>query len=139
MKRTGSGAGDLRANPTEAHKRDGKSRRDDVVMHAKKRIAAEHGARRWAEVPEESRPALYELAQEAVLCWLHGTETSPGFAARHGFRVLDDPRVDAYRQHRIPRQSDTDIQLSTVDLAGTLEVIDAALLTRALLEPESGS
>ena len=33
---------ELRVNPTQAHKRDGRSCRDDVVMHAKKRIATEH-------------------------------------------------------------------------------------------------
>ena len=125
---------DLRVNPTQARKRDGKSRRDDVVMHAKKRIAAEHGAQRWSDVPEAHRPALYELAQEAVREWMCGDGSQIGLAARHGFRVLDDLRVDAYRQHRISRSSGAAISLSTVDLTGTLEVIDPALFTRALLE-----
>jgi CRISPR system Cascade subunit CasE len=125
---------DVRVNPTQAHRRAGKSHRDDVVMHAKKRIAAEHGAQRWSEIPEVHRPALYELAQEAVREWLCGDGSRTGFAARNGFRVLDDLRVDAYRQHRIGRGGETAISLSTVDLTGTLEVIDPARCTRALLE-----
>jgi CRISPR system Cascade subunit CasE len=125
---------DLRVNPTQAHKRDGKSYRDDVVMHAKKRIMAEHGARRWADVPAASRPALYQLAEQAVRAWL-GTGAEPGLAARHGFAVADEGlRVDAYRQHRLARSGDrTDITLSTVDLYGTLQVVDPLLFERALL------
>lgn len=124
---------DLRVNPTQAHKRDGKSFRDDVVMHAKKRIMAEHGARRWADVPAASRPPLYELAEQAVRAWL-GTADRPGLSARHGFAVGEDLRVDAYRQHRLAREGDKkDITLSTVDLAGTLQVIDALRFEQALL------
>ena len=124
---------DLRVNPTQAHKRDGKSFRDDVVMHAKKHIMAEHGARRWADMPAASRPPLYELAEQAVRAWL-GTADRPGLSARHGFAVGEDLRVDAYRQHRLARGGDDkDIALSTVDLSGTLEVIDALRFEQALL------
>ena len=123
---------DLRVNPTQAHKRDGKSRRDDVVMHAKKVIAAEHGVSRWAGVPEDRRPALYDLAGQAVRQWL-GDRSRPGLTARHGFHALDDLRVDAYRQHRMGRSGEAAISLSTVDLTGTLEVVDPAPFTSALL------
>lgn len=125
---------DLRVNPTQAHEREGKSRRDDVVMHAKKLITSEHGVARWAGVPEKARPGLYEFVGKAVGDWLRGADARPGIAARHGFRVQDDLRVDAYRQHRLPRQGKDDIRLSTVDLTGTLEVVDAARFTHALLE-----
>lgn len=124
---------DLRVNPTEARKRDGKSRRDDVVMHAKKRIAAEHGVTRWADVPETARRPLYELAYEAVSTWLGGAGGS-GLAARYGFRVADELRVDGYRRHRFAHRGLKDIELSTVDLGGTLEVTSAEPFERALLE-----
>lgn len=123
---------DLRINPTQAHKRDGKSRRDDVVMHAKKLIAAGHGVRRWSDVPEDHRPALYDLADHAVRRWL-GDRSGPGLAARHGFQALGDLRVDAYRQHRMSRRGAAAISLSTVDLTGTLEVVDPVRFTSALL------
>jgi CRISPR system Cascade subunit CasE len=123
---------DLRVNPTQSHKRDGKSRRDDVVMHAKKRILAERGVNRWADLPQGDRPSLYELADQAVRSWL-GEEVPAGFAARHGFRVLNDLRVDAYRQHRIARSGQAPITLSAVDLSGTLTVADSEEFTRALL------
>jgi CRISPR system Cascade subunit CasE len=122
---------DLRVNPTQAHRRDGKSRRDDVVMHAKKRILAENGVNRWADLPQDDRPALYELAHEAVQRWL-GDESPAGFAARHGFRVLNELRVDAYRQHRIARSGQAPIALSTVDLSGRLTVTNAENFARAL-------
>ena len=123
---------DLRVNPTQAHKRNGKSRRDDVVMHAKKRLLAERGVSRWADLPQADRPALYELADQAVRSWL-GDESPAGFAARHGFRVLDELRVDAYRQHRIARSGQAPITLSTVDLSGRLTVANSEKFTRALL------
>jgi len=123
---------DLRVNPTQAHKRDGKSCRDDVVMHAKKQILAERGLARWADIRPTDRPSLYELADRAVRGWL-GDSGPDGFAGRHGFCVMDDLRVDAYRQLRIERGGHQPIRLSTVDLAGTLTVTDAERFTRVLL------
>jgi CRISPR system Cascade subunit CasE len=123
---------DLRINPTRAHKRDGGSRRDDVVMHAKKEMAAAHGVARWRDVPESARPTLYELVDKAVRNWL-GDRSQPGYAARHGFLIPDDLRVDAYRRHQFQRQGAAPITLSTVDLTGVLEVTDADLFGDALL------
>jgi CRISPR system Cascade subunit CasE len=123
---------DLRVNPTQAHKRDGKSCRDDVLMHFKKQILAERGLERWAELSPSDRPALYELADRAVRNWL-GDSRPNGFAGRHGFCVHDDLRVDAYRQLRIARSGQMPISLSTVDLMGTLTVTDAERFTLALL------
>ncbi|MCS6944992.1 MAG: type I-E CRISPR-associated protein Cas6/Cse3/CasE [Sutterellaceae bacterium] len=123
---------DLRVNPTQAHKREGKSRRDDVVMHAKKRLLAEHGLARWGDLPPGERPSLYELSDQAVRKWL-GEAGRDGICARHGFSVMDDLRVDAYRQHRIARTGQKPILLSTVDLSGTITVIDPERFTRALL------
>lgn len=122
---------DLRVNPTQSRKRDGKARRHDVVMHAKKQALAERGLSRWADVPEIDRPTLYELAHGAVRAWL-GDRSQTGFALRHGFHVMDDLRVDAYRQHRIPRDGRGEITLSTVDLSGTLEVADPRRFAEAL-------
>lgn len=123
---------DLRVNPTQAHKREGKSRRDDVVMHAKKQLVAERRLARWADLPPTERPSLYELADQAVRKWL-GEAGPDGFAGRHGFRAMDDLRVDAYRQHQIARAGQKPIMLSTVDLSGTITVTDAERFTGALL------
>jgi CRISPR system Cascade subunit CasE len=100
-------------------------------MHAKKRIMAEHRALRWADVPAASRPPLQELVDSAVRDWL-GDPSRPAFASRHGFRVLDDLRVDAYRQHRFARGDAGLITLSSVDLSGTLEVAEPDLFVTAL-------
>lgn len=123
---------ELRVNPTRAHKRDGRAHRDDVVMHAKKRILTERGLTRWAELAQGERPPLYELVEQAVREWL-GSNGAAGFADRYGFRVGDTLRVDAYRQHRIERNGDKPIAFSTVDLSGDLVVTDADRFTRALL------
>jgi CRISPR system Cascade subunit CasE len=123
---------DLRVNPTQAHKRNGKSCRDDVVMHAKQQLLVERGLSRWADIGQAERPSAYELADRAVRAWL-GEAGTDGFAGRHGFCVTDDLRVDAYRQLRIDHGGQKPITLSTVDLSGTLTVTDAERFTRALL------
>ena len=65
---------------------------------------------------------------------LLGDSSRPAFASRHGFRVLDDLRIDAYRQHRISRGDAGRITLSSVDLSGTLEVTDPNLFVSALVK-----
>jgi len=107
---------------------------DDVVWLAKREIMQQHGVDKLAAVPPEHRPPLYDLVHQAVSGWFCGSEHEPGIAARHGFRVVADTlRVDAYRQHRLPRKGSAPIQFSTVDLSGVLEVEDAAAASDALL------
>lgn len=126
---------ELRVNPVQAHVRDGKSRRDDVVMHAKKKMAAQHGVSRWSAIPENVRPPLYTLVQQAVEAWLVGDADRPGIALRLGFRPVSGTlQVDAYRQHCIPRRNGNPIRISTVDLSGVLEVSEPDLCREALLK-----
>lgn len=117
---------------------DGITRRkeyDDVVWLAKCEIMKQHGVNKWAAVPPEHRVPLYDLVHQAVSRWFCDSECEQGIAARHGFRVVTDLlRVDAYRQHRIPRKGKdiAPIQFSTVDLSGVLEVVDVERATEAL-------
>lgn len=106
---------------------------DDVVMHAKREIIQHHGVARWSQVPREHRPETYELVHDAVSAWFCGGEGRPGIIDRHGFRAIPASlRVDAYRSHRLPRQPNSDIQLSTADLSGVLEVTDIERAVAAL-------
>lgn len=124
---------DLRVNPVQSREREGKAKRDDVVMHAKKQAAKNAGVDSWAEIRDENRPLLYELVHEAILNWLCGADGLAGLAARHGFSVdIGRLRVDAYRQHRLPGKKQ-DIRFSTVDLVGELEVTDTSKFHKALL------
>lgn len=127
---------ELRVNPVRSIRSDtgGRSTRHDVVMHAKKRLMAEHGADRWLQLQTEQTPSTYGLVHTTVADWLLGTDEKEGVAARHGFAVLDDSlQVDAYLQHRFPRREAKPISLSTVDLSGVLQVLDAERFRRALL------
>lgn len=125
---------DLRANPTRAHERDGKGKRDDVVVHAKKQLAAQCQKLRWSDVPDDSRPPLYALVHTTVTAWFAGDDGKTGVASRHGFQVMPETiQVNAYRQHYFRRRNGHDIHLSTVDINGVLEVIDPERARSALL------
>ncbi len=126
---------ELRVNPVQTHVRDGRSKRDDVVMHAKKQMTAQHGVTRWSAIPEDVRPPLYTLVHQAVMAWFGGEQDRPGLAARYGFRLVAETlQVDAYRQHRLHRRGGKPIQISTVDLSGVLEVGEPGLSRDALLK-----
>lgn len=114
---------DLRVNPVVTSKRDGKSRRDDVVMREKKRLLQERGLTRWADWKGNDRPAEYALIADACRDWLCGSrKTEPSRAEKAGFRLIDGTlRVDAYQQHKAGRK---DVRFSTVDLSGELELTD---------------
>ena len=130
---------ELRANPVVTHKVNGKSRRDDVVMHEKKRLLEAHGFKRWADWPDvdESKPALYELVQIRCLDWLERRAEQAGFRVltrefhdeEHGVREEKSVRVDGYAQHRTERK---DIRFSMVDFTGELEVTDALAFRKTL-------
>ncbi|WP_395788243.1 type I-E CRISPR-associated protein Cas6/Cse3/CasE [Aquimonas sp.] len=130
---------ELRANPVRSIRPEGadpkrRSKRHDVVMHAKKHLIAAHSAGTWSKLGDAERPALYPLVHEAVADWLLGNADRPGVAARHGF-ILDAPslQVDSYLQHRFPRGNKAPISLSTVDISGVLEVRDPLAFSNALL------
>ncbi len=131
---------ELRANPVVTHKVDGKSRRDDVVMHEKKCLLEARGFKRWADWPDddEAKPALYELVQNKCLAWLERRAELAGFHVlsqvqhdeEQGVREEKAVRVDGYTQHRAERK---DIRFSTVDFIGELEITNVLAFRKALL------
>lgn len=122
----------LRANPVVSDERDGKRKRDDVVMNAKKAIMAQHGVETWGEVPAAQATSLYELAEIHGLAWLTAAGKRNGFAP-------GEVEVGSYLRHRLKpgrrddRNSKNAIFLSTLDFAGELTVTDPALFQQALL------
>lgn len=118
---------ELRANPTVRHGRDGKSKRHDVVMEAKKLLLVERGVTRWADLPSSERPALYELVRQSCTKWLARRGSRLGFAIDEG-----SVAAEAYQQHG--EKSNREPQFSSVDFSGELTVTDPALLLPALYE-----
>ena len=118
---------DLRANPTVRHGRDGKSKRHDVVMEAKKALLAGRGFSRWADWPEDgSKPALASLVQQSCGDWLARRGETLGFEPRGDCLI-----VNALEQHR--ERADQSMRFTTVDLSGELRVTDALAFRNALL------
>ncbi|HCO43858.1 type I-E CRISPR-associated protein Cas6/Cse3/CasE [Immundisolibacter sp.] len=121
---------ELRANPVVRTRRDGKTRRDDVVMAEKKRLLQARGLARWADWVDEDRPTLYDLVAQTCSAWLRRCGERDGF-------VLDEGalRVDAYRNHAEKRQlpKERRLRFSSVDFAGVLTVTDTDRLHKALL------
>lgn len=121
----------LRANPVVNDQRDGKHKRDDVVMNEKKKIMARHGAKNWSEVPAADATPLYELADVHGLAWLEKAGRRQGFAP-------GEVEVGSYLRHRLKpgtgreRNGKDAIFLSTLDFAGELTVTDPALFQQAL-------
>ena len=117
---------ELRANPTVRHGRDGKSKRHDVVMEAKKKMLAEHGVARWADWTGLEKPNSQDVAQVACAAWLQRRTDRLGF--------LLDPEtllVEGYEQHR--EKTDQMLRFSTVELTGQLTVTDPEAFSHALL------
>lgn len=115
---------DLRANPVVTHDGDGKHKRHDVVMQAKKSLLAERGLSKWEEWTSDDRPALYRVVRDSCARWLALR------AERLGFAVDDESlSVDGYAQHRGKRDQ---VRFSTVDFAGQLSVADPVALSKAL-------
>lgn len=130
---------ELRANPVVKHTVNGKSRRDDVVMHEKKRLLAERKLRRWADWPDEdeAKPVLYEMVQARCLDWLERRAERAGFRMvtrelrdENGSRAVKAVRVDGYAQHRAEHKN---IRFSTVDFRGELEITNATAFHKSLL------
>lgn len=94
----------LRANPVVSRKSEkgGRGIRHDVVMDAKRR-----------NLGTDSR----ELEQTAGRAWLELRSESNGF-------TIDSLSVDGYRQHRFRKSSNIEVQFSTLDFAGVLQITD---------------
>jgi CRISPR system Cascade subunit CasE len=104
---------DLRANPVVSRKQDGKARRHDVLMDAKKQTA--ESAQRKEQV------------DRAALEWLVGRAPQWGL-------TLDPEtiRMDGYSQMALPRKGRT-ARFSVLDYRGLATVADADLLRNALM------
>ncbi len=122
---------DVRVNPVVARQRDGRSRRDDVVMSRKKQLLAERGLRRWRDWQGPDRPAEYDLVNETCWQWLcEAAEGEFSRGAKAGFRVARESlRADGYQQHNAVAKG---VRFSTVDLSGLLEVTDNDAFCRTL-------
>lgn len=107
----------LCVNPVVSKKgADGKSRRHDVVMQAKK------------DKHQDSDESAAELVERASLSWLHARARGAGFE-------LLGATIGAYRQHQANKRSQgSPIHFSTVEFAGELVVIDPVAFQRTLLE-----
>ena len=108
----------LRVNPVVKRKgEDGKSRRHDVVMDAKRRTKRE-GA--------EKKKHVLEIAQEEGATWLMRR------AACHGFAVNEESiRAEAYHQHKSFKKN-KNISYSTLDVSGVLVVDNPGLFAESL-------
>ena len=106
---------DLRVNPIVARGVDGKkhSAKHDVLMDAKRRARQQ----RASTINE-----INTVMNEAAIDWLSDSERTH----RHGYRLIDPSRIEVsgYRQHVLRRRNARDITFSSVDLVGSLEVID---------------
>lgn len=108
---------DLRANPVKREKQpDGRHKRHDVVMDAKRRQRSADAA-----------AGRLSLERDAGLAWL-GTREE-----RLGFR-LDKQHfaADGYRQHVIFRRGRSAIRFSSLDLHGILEISNADIFRQTL-------
>lgn len=87
--------------------------RHDVVMEAKTRID-------FKNLPEEKRPHVATLIQEAGIKWL----SSKG--KEHGFSVLESgTRADGYAQHRFSKgKGGKPVTFSTLEFDGILTVTE---------------
>lgn len=120
---------ELRANPTVRHGHDGKSKRHDVVMNAKKKLLAERGLARWQEWIGNDRPATQDVIQAACAQWLIRRSERLGFAIDANMVQAQAYETHQERQH----QKNRDLQFTTVDFCGELTVTDTANFQSALM------
>lgn len=125
---------ELRANPVVSRSVDGKAKRHDVVMEAKKRLLEARGLTRWSDwIPDrrdpdgnpDPRPPLYALVQLSCADWLGKRADELGFIAD-----ADSLVVEAYQKQRGGKKGQ--LQFSTVDFRGNLTVTDAERFARTL-------
>ena len=115
---------DLRANPVVSRSRDGKSKRDDVVMQEKKRLLEARGLGRWQDWQGQGKPALYTLVRAACGAWLKSRAASLGFA-------VDEMCLAVYGYQRHAEKNGR-LHFSTVDFSGDLTVTDPVAFGQAL-------
>ena len=118
---------ELRANPTVRHGHDGKSKRHDVVMNAKKNLLKSRGLARWADWNDNEKPPLQQLVHGACSDWMARRGERLGFTIDGSSLV-----VEGYDQHL--EQAERNLRFSTVDLAGHLTVENPDAFQAALLQ-----
>jgi len=118
---------ELRANPTVRHGRDGKSKRHDVVMEAKKQLLATRNLPHWTDWDDDTKPVLYSVVQQSCSAWLVRRAEKMGFAVD-----TDSLVVEAYEQH--DDRTDRKLQFTTVDFSGRLTVTDPVAFAGALAQ-----
>ena len=123
---------ELRANPTVRHGRDGKSKRHDVVMEAKKKMLIDQGLARWVDWTSDEKPMVQDLVQAACTAWLERRAERLGFVPDRETLL-----IESYEQHR--EKPDQLLTFSTVDLTGQLTVTDPEAFNAALLSGVGGA
>lgn len=96
----------VRVNPIVSKSTDGKAHRHDVVMNRKKELAA------MGEALSE-----YEIVTSACQDWISTRQDKYGFLVH-----LDSLMAQSYQQHRFKKKAGSQVQFSTVDLSGLLQV-----------------
>lgn len=117
---------ELRANPTVRHGHDGKSKRHDVVMNAKRTLLNKRGLARWGDWADAEKPALQQLVYEACSKWLVDKGQRLGFSVDAQSLV-----VEGYDQHL--EQRERNLRFTAVDLTGLLTVNDPLAFETAVL------
>lgn len=102
----------LRVNPTVCiTDKQGKSRRHDVLMHAKKRAKSEG---------ETDNDNLKIIMEQAVLAWISDSKR----LTQWGITLDCIPDIERYMQHNSKKRSGHQVRFSSVDFEGVLTVTD---------------
>lgn len=105
----------LRVNPTICiTDKQGKSRRHDVLMHAKKKAQADG---------ENNPEGLRVIMEQAVLTWLSDRKR----LTQWGITFDCMPNIEGYMQHSIKKRFGHQVRFSSVDVQGVLTVDDPDL------------
>lgn len=101
----------LRVNPTISIQDGKKSRRHDVMMHAKKQFRQKERA---------AGDCINLYMEQAALDWI----TNEQRLERWGVRLDSVPTIERYHQHKGIKPSGNSIRFSSVDYQGVFTVID---------------
>lgn len=122
----------LRANPTVRHNHDGKAKRHDVVMDAKRRLLTNPQlikSKNLENLASNNQPTPQEIIYAACCHWLEQRGKHLGFALD-----FDTLVAECYEQNQQGKaQKDKLLQFSTIEFTGTLTVTDRQAFERALI------
>ncbi|WP_250657469.1 type I-E CRISPR-associated protein Cas6/Cse3/CasE [Alkalimarinus coralli] len=105
----------LRVNPTICVKGDnGKSKRHDVLMHAKYQAKKAGG---------QDLQKVQALMEQAAQAWISDEQR----LQRWGIQLDAIPEIERYTQHRSQKKSGNQLQFSSVDFQGLLTVKDPSI------------